>query len=375
MKKHCSVSGLLYGVVLLLSTTVHLSAAEPALVSPINNDEVSLAPPAQLEYLSPEQRGWDTPYSPEDAKKGAKDTTQPNPVQFQWNWDGNESVVFTLQISTNAECNDCLEFVCDAQTSYAVSNLNIGTQYYWRVKAVTPDETTCSVIGQFKTAAILPRWYNVPSITNVRDAGGWKTADGKKKVKMGKIFRGSQFDQSFTLEPEGKKIVLEDLGIRTDLDLRGAKEWGDTPNYYSPLGRENVNWVHVPVGGYGGIFSDEQKAMYHQMFQMLTKEETYPLYIHCVAGADRTGTLVIAIKALLGVSDNDLCMDYELTSFSVFGNRYIHGDYFEDFMKKLSDYGNEGDSIAVKFENYILSTGITPEEIETIRSLLLEDAE
>lgn len=39
------------------------------------------------------------------------------------------------------------------------------------------------------------------------------------------------------------------------------------------------------------------------------------MYLHCVGGADRTGTLAFLIEALVGVSESDLSKDYELTSF------------------------------------------------------------
>lgn len=39
------------------------------------------------------------------------------------------------------------------------------------------------------------------------------------------------------------------------------------------------------------------------------------VYLHCVGGADRTGTLAFLIEALVGVSESDLSKDYELTSF------------------------------------------------------------
>ena len=44
--------------------------------------------------------------------------------------------------------------------------------------------------------------------------------------------------------------------------------------------------------------------------------EGKPVYFHCIYGADRTGTLAFLLESLLGVGENELAKDYELTSFS-----------------------------------------------------------
>lgn len=40
-----------------------------------------------------------------------------------------------------------------------------------------------------------------------------------------------------------------------------------------------------------------------------------PVYFHCTAGADRTGTLACVLEGLLGMSQSDIDKDYELTTF------------------------------------------------------------
>ena len=80
------------------------------------------------------------------------------------------------------------------------------------------------------------------------------------------------------------------------------------------------------------------------IFEVLADERNYPVYIHCNAGADRTGTVAFLINGLLGVSEADLIRDYELTSFSsVSGLRYRseikNGDFTEIGVMK-NDYDN-----------------------------------
>ena len=124
---------------------------------------------------------------------------------------------------------------------------------------------------------------------------------------------------------------------------------------------------------YSGILNDKTKAMYRDIFAALAKPESYPVYIHCAAGADRAGTLNLAIKSVLGVSDSDLFADYEFTSFSVFGERRIGSDTFKKFREDFKRYG-ENEPFSVQFVNYLKECGVTDEELDAVRNILLEDA-
>lgn len=351
------------------------------LVEPQHDAVVSLAPEAALKYKTPEERGWDAPYSPASAKEGKNECSLPTPVRFSWEWSDDADGQFALQLSKDRSFLDCLEIECGRETVCEATNLDIGTAYFWRVKIKTPNadsdvqplRTTFSPVFRFSTAPDPPRWFNVLGVSNFRDFGGWTTVDGKR-VKKGMIYRGTEMDGHFNLSEDGKRFMTEELGIRSDFDLRGPNEWGNVPNYRSPLG-ENVRWINFRIGAYDAIFSDEQKVLYRDIFKTLTDESVYPTYVHCWGGADRTGTLIMMIKAILGVSDVDLCADYEMTTFSTIGERYIHADYFEKLTKGLENFGGKDAPLSVKFENYLKSIGVTEEELNKIRELLLEDDE
>ena len=250
--------------------------------------------------------------------------------------------------------------------------LNIGKQYFWKVAVKDQNQNLIfSDTYSFTTEDTPPRWIKASDaskkdehgVTNVRDMGGWKTKDGHK-VKQNLIYRGSEFDDHILLTDYSKNVFLNELKIKTDFDVRLSETTS------SPLG-ENINYVNVKMhGAYKRI--SEFKDEYKEMFKVFINKENYPLYIHCWGGADRTGTLLTLILGVLNVSEEDIFLEYELTSFSVWGPRSSNSELFTGFKKELDKYGNKNDSFAVKCKNFVLSTGITQDEIETIRQIMLE---
>ncbi|MBQ6619040.1 MAG: tyrosine-protein phosphatase [Thermoguttaceae bacterium] len=341
--------------------------AVPVLETPAEGESVSVAPPAAVPYQSPQERGWDTDYPIQQINPDGADRTQPKAVTLSWSWP--EESYFTVELSAKEDFSEALILHSETTTVQA-RNLAPDTLYYWRV---TAGGKCRSAVGHFRTEPQLPRWFDIPGASNVRDAGGWPTADGRR-VKEGMIFRGTQLDGKHAITPEGRDYMVHTLGIKTDLDLRGPSEVGD-PNVKTgrPLGDE-VEWVNIPVAAYKDVFTEEgQRPRWREIFSTLAKPQTYPVYIHCWGGADRTGTLFLLLKGILGVSDNDLCADYELTTLTIFGIRYIHTELFEGMLEQLNRYGTAEEPMSVKCERFLLDIGVTPEEIESIRAILLED--
>ncbi len=284
------------------------------------------------------------------------------PVKFQWKCNQKSK----LHISLDRDFADYS--IYDTSNHHAeVYNLMLGKTYYWRVCTLdgTLSETAC-----FSTEDAPPRWIKATDsvhrsdkgITNIRDLGGWKCENGMK-IKQGLLFRGSEMDDHCTLTDVGRKTLLDDLKIKTDYDLR----FSDLP---SPLG-DSVQLIRIPLRGTYGRIS-EFKDNFRDMLRVFSDESNYPIYIHCWGGADRTGTLLFLLCALLGMNENDLFLEYELTSFSVWGPRSSDSELFTAFKNELSKYGTETDSLVTKSKNFVLSTGITMNEINEIKNILLE---
>lgn len=137
---------------------------------------------------------------------------------------------------------------------------------------------------------------------NVRDLGGWACDGGT--VKYGLLFRGG--------EPSSAdyNVLVKELGIKYDLNLRGSSE---APWTKSPLG-DDVFFVKAEAYNWYSLTNAEAwRINLRCVFDAVTHGQ--PVYFHCAAGADRTGTLACVLEGLLGMSQSDIDKDYELTTF------------------------------------------------------------
>ena len=116
--------------------------------------------------------------------------------------------------------------------------------------------------------------------------------------------------------------------------------------------------------------------------EILADENNYPVYIHCQQGDDSTGTFAFFLNALLGVEYNDLCIDYEMSSFSPSGlrgarNGQNYSNHFIDIYSGLMNYGENAESsgntpLSLCAENFFKSLGVSEDTIEAIRRINIE---
>ena len=109
--------------------------------------------------------------------------------------------------------------------------------------------------------------------------------------------------------------------------------------------------------------------------------ENYPIYLHCSLGRDRAGTLSFLIGALIGIEEVDLYRDYEMSFFSVNGwadAKQSVGQHsnlmrsLDSLTTYLKQYGNG--TLQENTEKYVKEyRGITQEEVDSIRNILLEE--
>lgn len=241
-------------------------------------------------------------------------------------------------------------------------------------------------------AAEPPFVIDAGKIPNMRDLGGWKGLDGRK-VKRGQIYRSAGLNgnpkSKKTVDANGvtntvkiaaevrvndknRALLVETLGIRTDIDLRANWECADMTG--SPLG-DKVEWVHVPIGGYhlatinAKKGEDPKKSAHHKIFKVIMDPAKRPVDFHCIAGRDRTGTIAMLTLALLGVSEADIVRDY-LTTASC-----VKKDLWESRIRKPMDSLRKrfkAETLAESTALYFEHIGFTRAEIDAFRAQLLE---
>ncbi|MBR1921706.1 MAG: family 43 glycosylhydrolase [Kiritimatiellae bacterium] len=169
---------------------------------------------------------------------------------------------------------------------------------------------------------------------------------------------------------EKGEYIRTRFGVKSDVDLRSDREcFGMTG---SPLG-ESVRWFHYSSGAYGGMQHQYGKDAFKKVFAVFLDERNYPIVFHCIGGQDRTGAVAFILEALLGVDEDVLYLDWELTGFrnrnASFCHEYLFDKLVDGFKKNYP-----APTLAESVERYVLDLGFTRDDIEKFRSIMLEDA-
>ena len=302
-----------------------------------------------------------------------------DPQSFTVRWTNeNETSDYTFLLSDNKRMDNVVSYQL-SQKQIELKDLFAGTHYYYQIKAKYEDRTVVSKRFDFKTSDFI-RTIKIDGVYNCRDLGNKKTNDGKKRVKQGLIYRTANFD---SVTSKGKTQALETYHIKTDLDLR---EQGPTQ---SPLG-EDVQYINNGVGVYGsplyvsmdnGVNASEYQVAMRDNLKVLANKDNYPLAFHCAVGRDRTGTLAFTLYLLLGVKVEQIKQDYAVSFFSRACNgEEVDVDAYVATMENLFKYfyfykgGAQSNDIDIyqRAENYCLHIGLSKDEIDSIRNILLE---
>ena len=216
-------------------------------------------------------------------------------------------------------------------------------------------------------------------VHNVRDLGGWMTEEGAC-VRQGMIYRGQGLnDNSVSGEVKGpNRLTVEDvaylvgfLGIKTDLDLRAPYETADLQ--VSPMGK-SVKFILRSSMCYRTLFNAEGKRVMAENFRVFCNPTNYPIYFHCIGGADRTGSLAYILNVLLGVSRHDLETDWEATFYPDLPELRPGGEWRREhhLTDGIAGYGDSSMPWRRRIELYLLDCGITKDEMDAFRKIMLK---
>lgn len=234
-----------------------------------------------------------------------------------------------------------------------------GTTYYNQEPNTKTPFASGNKAGTLKPLDRL-RWIKSAYASNVRDLGGWPCDGGT--VRYGLLFRGGEVTAS------DRAVLVQECGARHELNLRGAEEANRTA---SPLGSDV--WFYCPTNFVWYSLTD--KATWKEILLYVIEAVTHnePVYFHCSAGADRTGTVACLLEALLGMSQSDIDKDYELTCFSTgtgtdANARRRNETDWKNLIMAIN--GHSGASFRDKAVNFATSCGILISRINAFRAAM-----
>jgi protein-tyrosine phosphatase len=169
------------------------------------------------------------------------------------------------------------------------------------------------------------RFVPLSGASNFRDLGGLPTTTGGT-TQWGTVFRSDTLQE---LTDDDVKVIVNDVGLRTIIDLRTTREIRAEGR--GPLEAEGLAYVHLPFIGDLEVQDEVPDAVerdvladYVHMLDTaghLIGEAVHaiatsdgPVVFHCAAGKDRTGILAAITELLVGVPRDVVVGDYVLTN-------------------------------------------------------------
>ena len=299
----------------------------------------------------------------------------PKPVVFVWTGINSrkERLRFRLWREDDGACVCDTNFVHLTTGRFEWDNLRVGCGYRWEIDVEGKDSATAT----FRTEDRPPRLIRVPGVPNVRDLGGWRTSDGRR-VRQGLLYRSANLCENASecpgepprmrLDAAGVHFMTNALGIRTELDLRDAKECEGLDG--SPLG-PSVLREEISSGCYSQMDESWAKEACRRALERIADERNLPLLFHCSSGQDRTGTLAFLVNGLLGVAPEDLARDWEASALWKDEHDWFNrNNTYAALLAVMDRY--PGDTLNARIESYVKSTGFSDADVARLRALLLE---
>ncbi len=345
---------------LVLSACGKEENAQPSSVLPGPDTKVVIHADIQRAFLR------DEPSNVNLYVRGVEELSRPLALTYSWE---SEEGPFTVTLSEHADYSEGFVYQSEnAEVSF--TNLKIGTPYYVKVE----NEAGTVKAETFETSDEIIRNMYVSGVTNVRDLGGYSTAEGV--LKQGLIYRGGRLNQNDEqtvvnkITEKGIATMHDVIKLKSEIDLRLVEnnEVGGLTEGVGVLG-EGVKYYQCPMSYSGNMESDLNNASLKKVFEILGDKSNYPTYFHCSIGTDRTGYVAWLINAFLGVSEEHLYRDYLFSNFGNIGGKRNEGDIKDRYVATINSC--EGESMQEKTTSYLLSHGITQGQLDVIREMML----
>lgn len=183
------------------------------------------------------------------------------------------------------------------------------------------------------SSIITNRFFELDSVQNFRDIGGYKNSDNRT-VRWGKVFRSGDF--SLMTEEDANEI--EKLGLKTIIDLRSNRSISKRPDklllkrrYEIPISQNMPDSISRKIidgqflRGDAIIYTqDWYKSMienysngFAQLFDYLVDESNYPLVYHCSLGKDQSGLVTYFLLRALDIPVDTIEEDYFYSEYAI----------------------------------------------------------
>ncbi len=213
-----------------------------------------------------------------------------------------------------------------------------------------------------KSVITAERRVSLEGSVNFRDLGGYETRDGAR-VKWGRVFRSDSLAR-LTVEDQS---ILRQMGIKVVCDFRTKAEVEQSPDQlpedvsieqlHLPITHGEFNFVTAlerikqgddswltdgfMVSGY--IMNIEEfPHTWGTVFKRITEKKSRPFVFHCTGGKDRAGTCAALILLALGVPEETVIYDHQLSNIFI-------ADLLKGIYKRLESYGVDPEKLKPYF--------------------------
>jgi protein-tyrosine phosphatase len=257
---------------------------------------------------------------------------------FRLTWDAPDARAVTIYAVEDAAAPQHGQKVAhgEGRGSVVVSGLPRRLRWYFDL-----------VADNGRSVRLTDRSLHLSSASNFRDAGGYRTEDGRW-VRMGLVYRSNGLGSLSSADYE----TLKQLQLHLVCDLRMPQEREISPDPDIPASRSlqadvfadsghRASALHSIVDSHDrtaliafmkGAYRDfvdlpSAQASYHRLLERLADRDNLPTVFHCTAGKDRSGWAQAILLSALGVPRKTIVADYVLT------NRYMTADALEQIRK------------------------------------------
>lgn len=244
---------------------------------------------------------------------------QDHPRSYSLTMDNSAS---TISLMDKTSGKPIYEDRAISENGSSLVNMVPGHRYAYVVKDSSGnivDKDMFLADGRVRMVEIADSW-------NYRDLGGWAGL-GDYKVQYEYIYRGGSLsgtwrNNSYTFGGVARQQII-DLGIKAELDLREAMNGTSSDNggHTLSLGYDNtgadLSFMRISSANALDEAPLTDDAIVQDVEWIIENVlNNKPVAFHCKSGADRTGGVAYLILSLLGVSEGDITLEFEITNMS-----------------------------------------------------------